>query len=422
MAPLMGIVGNYEFGHLARFDPVTLRPGSRRVDLGDYQAGWSFSPTRSELVLGNDNESCVGGARRLRFVDLARMKALGDVRLTADGPVEATAWPDATHVLAVVAVSDCLTTKHTVVFSVDVPGRRVVAETPVPGDLFGSSMLQGRLVLLLGPQGRIGPARIATVDALGRVRETVLGQIEAGRVLPTATSSSSLTKLDVPALAVDAGSGTAYVVPAGDRLATVDLHTMHVSYHNLSEKTSLFSRFLRWLDSTAQAKGDNGPTREAVWLGNGQLAVTGQDSTFNGRSYFNWSMAVTPAGLRIIDTRNWSFRTINPDISQVQFEGEQLLATGGTYDGSHDSSRSTFTGLIAYSLSGQERYRLFNGTEVDKLTAIGSRGYAALPGPHGYERTASFNLTTGSPGRNYETSLYQLLLADREPTATIGFP
>ena len=408
--PLVGIVGNQVFGHLARFDPVTLQPGPRRVGLGDYQAGWSFSPDRRELVLGNDNESCVGGATGLRFVDLAHMKVLGDVRLVADGPVEATAWPDPTHLLAVVAVSDCLTTKQTVVFSVDVATRRVVAETPLPGDLLGSALVHGKLVVLLAPHGRIGLARIATVDALGRLHGTVLAQINAGRVFPSATSSTSLTRLDVPALAVDAGSGSAYVVPAGDRLAAVDLQTMRVSYHNLSEKTSLFSRFLRWLDPAAQAKGDDGPTREAVWLGNGLLALTGQDSTETGGTYFNWSTTVTPAGLRIIDTRDWTFHTINPAISQVQLEGGQLLATGQTYSANHNSSQSTFTGLIAYSLDGQERYRLFNGTEVDKIAAVGPRGYAAIPAAHGTERTATFNLTTGNLGRSYGTSLYELLL------------
>ena len=30
-----------------------------------------------------------------------RMRTLGDVMLVANGPVEATAWPDATHVLVV---------------------------------------------------------------------------------------------------------------------------------------------------------------------------------------------------------------------------------------------------------------------------------------------------------------------------------
>jgi hypothetical protein len=415
-APLVGIVGNQVFGHLARFDPVTLQPGPRRVGLGDYQAGWSFSPDRRELVLGNDNESCVGGATGLRFIDLTHMQALGDVRLVADGPVEATAWPDPTHVLAVVAVNDCLTTKQTVVFSIDVASRRVVAETPLPGDLLGSALVHGKLVLLLAPHGRVGPARIATVDALGRLHETVLAQIDAGRVFPSATSSTSLTKLNMPALAVDAGNGTAYVLPAGDRLAAVDLQTMRVSYHNLSEKTSVFSRLLRWLDPAAQAKGDDGPTREAVWLGNGQVAVTGQDSTETGGTYYRWSTTVSPAGLRIINTRDWTFHTVNPAISQVQLEGGQLLATGQTYSSNHNSSHSTFTGLIAYSLDGHERYRLFNGTEVDKIAAVGPRGYAAIPGAHGTEPTASFNLTTGTLGPSYETSLYELLLPERAPT------
>ena len=44
-----------------------------------------------------------------------------------------------------------------VVFSVDLPSRRVVSETVLPGDLLGSSLVHGKLVVLLAPRGRIGP-------------------------------------------------------------------------------------------------------------------------------------------------------------------------------------------------------------------------------------------------------------------------
>ncbi len=417
--PLVGIVGNDVYQQLVRFDPRTLRPLPGRVWLAGHSEGWSFSPGGRELVLGGNNQSCVGGGTGLRFADVRRMRTLGDVKLVANGTVEATAWPDATHVLAVVAVSDCLVTKGTVVFSVDAVTHCVLSEAAFPGDLLGDALARGKLVLLLGPRNGIGRARIATVDALGHVRETVLGQIDAGRVLPTATMGSSLVRLDVPGLAVDAGSGTAYVLPAGNRVAEIDLNTLRVSYHPLSERTSIFARFLHWLDPTAQAKGDDGPTRQAIWLGNGLLAVTGTDSSLTTRADGAWSNAVTPAGLRIIDTRTWTYRTLDSQVSQVQLGAGLMLATGTSYSSQRTSSGTyhsddTYAGVIAYTLAGNEQYRLFNGTEVDDVAAIDGRGYAALGGAHG-GRTTAFALTTGKPGRTYQTPLYGLLLSGQAP-------
>ena len=418
--PLLGIVDHSVYsgdGSLARFNPQTLHPSPGRTALDGYQQGWSFSPNRHQLVFGNDNESCVGGATGLRFLDVPGMRTLGEVRLAPNGPVEATAWLDATHVLAIVAVSDCLTTKRTVVFTVNATSRLVVAQATLSGQLLDSTVTHGKLVLLLGPQHALGHARIATVDATGHVRQVVLGQINAGRVLPTPTMDSSLTRINLPGLAIDAGSDTAYVVPAGERLAAVNLRTLRVSYHDLSKKQSLFARFIHWLDPTAQAKGDQGPQRQALWLGNGLLAVTGSDSTMSQDANGHWSMTVTPIGLQIINTHSLSYRSLASNISQIQLTGGLLFATGSSYHADQNTSNQTYAGLTAYTPTGQQRYHLFGNDAVDEVAAIDGHGYAAVATTRrGNVHTITFNLSRGNPGRTYSTSLYQLLVNPRTPS------
>jgi hypothetical protein len=398
--PLLGIVGKEGMTQqLVRFDSSTLRALPGRVALAGHRSGWSFSPDGRLLALGYANESCVGGATSLRLVDVGHMRVLGDVRLVANGAVVATAWPDASHVLALVAVSDCITTKETVVISIDATSRRVLAETPLHGDVLSAGVVQGTLVLLLAPHHVLGRARVVAVDAVGRARETTLRRIEAGRVLPSPNMGSSVVKVDVPGLAIDAGSGTAYVLPAGDRVAAIDVRTLTVEYHDLADRSL--------------AKGDDGPTRQAVWLGNGRIAVTGIDSVDRAANG-HVDVSRIPAGLTIVDTRDWTFRKLDPQVSSVELSGGVLLATGWSYsyDGSH--AKQSSSGLIVYSLGGRERYRLFEGRGVE-AAAIGRRGYATVSTARARSRTVVFDLASGAIGRDVSLPIWAFLLGARAP-------
>jgi hypothetical protein len=75
-------------GTLGPVDPLSLRPlGTTRVDLKGAVFGWSFSPDRSRLALGDQYG-------RVLFVDATRMRRLGELRTGLKAPLAASAWVD----------------------------------------------------------------------------------------------------------------------------------------------------------------------------------------------------------------------------------------------------------------------------------------------------------------------------------------
>src|SRR3989304_2316666 len=87
-------------------------------------------------------------------------------------------------------------------------------------------------------------------------------------------------------LAVDPSARTAYLV-SGDRVFIVDLRTLSVTDRGP----------LRTL-----AKSSAGTSRSAAWLGGGLMAVSGADYGVG---------TLTPIGLRVVDVRNWTTRTLD---------------------------------------------------------------------------------------------------------------
>ena len=81
-------------------------------------------------------------------------------------------------------------------------------------------------MLLLGRPASIGPARVAVVDAGGRVRTVSLPGIAAGFQEPADWDKvGASSRRAQPGLAVDPDGRRAFVVGAGDPLAVVDLRT-----------------------------------------------------------------------------------------------------------------------------------------------------------------------------------------------------
>src|SRR5205823_6560407 len=116
-------------------------------------------------------------------------------------------------------------------------------------------------------------------------------------------------------------------------------------------------------------------------------------------------IGTTPAGLRIVDTRDWRFRTLDPQVSSIELAAGILFAHGSTYSYDGSRSSSTATGLIAYTRAGHELYRVFDGLPVGRIAAIDGRGYATVG-----KRTVSFELATGEPGGEAPTPLWTFLL------------
>ncbi len=168
----------------------------------------------------------------------------------------------------------------------------------------------------------------------------------------------------MPALAADRAGGRALVIPAGNRVAEVDLQTLEVAYHDLAEPVSLLGRLRDWLEPAAEAKALDGPDRNAVWLPSGLVAVSGAQYVSDGDS-----VDMTPAGLVLIDPDDWSVSRLSDEPSWATFREGALLASAW-HEGSDEQT------LIAFDVDGTPRFSL--GREgTDMSQTAGGRLYAA---------------------------------------------
>ena len=330
---------------LARIDPDSLRPlAGRRVGLAGEPLGWSFAPDRSRLALG----SAPRGAE-LRLIDLRRMRALGDVRVARRGSAIATAWAGPRRVIAVVVTPGCCGAGDTIVAGVDVRRRRVVWERRLGGSLQAGERLRRGVLLVLGPRGRsIGPSRLVEVRARGTTHSAALPEIRSGT-----ESRGRVSHSWDPGLAVDRSSGRAFVVQAEAPLAEVDLATFAVRWHPLQPMA-------RAADAAA------GPTRHALWLGRGTLAVTGSDTDHSGGRE-----RTTPAGLTLVDTRRWRARTIDSRTTDVAVAAGTVLASSFVFDSRRGTTAGS--GLTGYDLDGTRRFHLFGKAAIPGVQPLGRR-------------------------------------------------
>lgn len=346
---------------LASRDPRTLEELSRKsVPLPG--SGWSpvFSPT-GDLV-------AVGGRGNVHIVDPARIKLVGRVaRAAADRTLEPLAWLDQHHLLAlefawmqgpgVPHVQDLLV--------LDPAAGRVATRRSLGGWATHRARAGENLVLLVEPAEGIRRARLVVVGAEGDLRTVALDRVLAGG-REDFQGNEVRFHFQSPGLAVDPARGRAYVVGAGSLVAEVELTTLAVSYHELSESVSLLSRLRDWLDPPAEAKISFGWSREAVWLGNGLIAVSGSD--YHG-------LRSVAAGLKLIDVRAWAVRTLDQHVSFHRVAGDVLLAAGAESNG--ESNSETGMGLTAFTLEGRELWHALGDQPVWWLEV--AAGYVYVP-------------------------------------------
>lgn len=350
---------------LAWFDPLSLKalPG-RKAPLGLHRGAWSFSGDRSVLAIAGKTTR---REAELRFIDARRMRVLGDLRLSAFGEAWLLAWVRPDRLLAVIGGE-----QGTQLVVVDPRARKVIRRAELPGPVWSSASTRvpGGLVLLLGAHGAFEPARVAVVDADGGVRVATVSQIPIGIVLDE-QGESHAAETRHPGLAVDP-SGRAFLVGAGAPMAQIDLATLEVSYHEVSEPVSLLGRLRDWLEPAAEAKALSGPWRYARWVGDGLIAVTGSDNSAWRDAQGKEQYRARAAGLRLIDTSTWTVRTLNADTSSFQAGSGLIFAMGGSWDSSTDTREGV--GIVAYDVGGRERYRLHSGEDA-WLNVAGSLGY-----------------------------------------------
>ncbi len=327
--------------------PVGHRPAALPQDVGPGLR----SPDGRETVFGGEFDC------RLYLVDRARQRLVASLSL--DRPsrsgcaVTPLAWVASHRVAVSIWSGDAHRTGRSALAIVD-PGTRAVSTEPLGIVVAEPLRLPGGGAALLSspplgpPQGgipeeRLGPARVIRIGADGRVARLVLTRIRAG-------FASSRTLNRIPGFALDPDRSRAIVVSEGEGAAEVDLRTLRVVYHPLPH--AFDARPRRLASPPRQHRGTNNPSRdlvrEAHWVGSGLVAVTGYD---------NWTHdfrdQTLAAGLKLLDTRRWTVRAVNPRVRSLRFALGTILAWDERPDG-----------LWGYGPAGRLRFHLFSGQQV----------------------------------------------------------
>ena len=368
--PVLGIVGD-PGKVLVQLDPRSLRPlPGRRLVLTDTVAGYAWSPDRSTLVLGDNDQDA------LYLVDARRMRALGKVWLDAPSAPQWFGWLGPRRLLAVVdqPLGDpAAELGDAAVVLVDPLARRVLHRQNLHSRVHTAAVLGDRVVLLTTPVDGIGTAGLAVVDDQGKVRTVPLRAISAGFEEPTEHDSDSVTERREAGLAVDRVGGRAFVVAAGTPVAEVDLATLRVAYHGLSQPASFLRRLAGWFVPAAEAKLASGPLRSACWLGDGLLAVWGSDARVVRDAGAEPKVKETPSGLKLVDTRRWTVRQVHPEATAVRWRDGRLLAFGVRW---YEQERPGGIGLTVYGPGDRRPRQFFRNRPVHEVQVNGDLAYA----------------------------------------------
>lgn len=351
---------------LVRVDAAKLQPTGPRVSLGRNAGTWTYSPDGRQLAISTE--------KGIRFVDLRSRR----LRATLARPhvlVRGLAW---------LAPRRLLLVEHGAVIRVDPARPRIVSQVVISG---GSALAwaptpSGVAVLTREGQG-IGPPTLVAVGWTGGARSVTLERIQAGTY--GGPNNEGPFRTEQPALAVDQRGGRAFVVGTGAVIASVNLATLRVSYHVPVAEYRL---------PAARAKAVNGSVRDAAWLGNDTLAMTGAELSTVGETA---STTSTPIGLRLIDTGSWRSRRADPDASSVVASSGAALAFGVRWNGRGSGEGM---GLAAYDSDGAQRYRVFEQAEVAEVRTGGGRAYFWADGALRAVDIASGRLVASARPRN----------------------
>lgn len=367
-AHLLGIVQTERAATLVRVNPTTIRALPKpRLSLRKHAPAWSLSPDRSALAVVTYRETfSEEGEAAVRLISVRRMAVLGDVKV-GTGYVQAISWP-APGRLLLAATSCCPASIALTV--VDTAARRVISRAEVPGRVLHAERTADELILLLAPPDGIGQVRLSVFDATGEARLTPLAGVSGGWG-GSGDESNPVGRQQVPALAVDPATARAFVIDPQGTAVQIDLRSMAITRHRLSGARSVLGRLHDWLEPEASAKAIDGPSRSAVWLGNGLIAVTGQNSSASRDRTGAVQISVRPAGLTIVDTATWSSRRMAADVDSVHPADGGLLVTGVGVDSSPE--RRSAIGISLYTADGRKRFQALRGKSVSVAQVLGRR-------------------------------------------------
>jgi hypothetical protein len=389
---------------LTHVDERSLRPIGRPSARLGLTGAWAFAQPARRLVAiatrANDRDE----RERVRFVDLGRLRLLKRM-VPLEGMAHALLWARLDRVVAIVGGPCC--SLGVDVVTIDTGARRVVSREQLTGDVVALSRAADALVLLMTPRNEIGPARLVTVAADGVVRSVGLDRVRAGYSWPEQGGADPLGTVREAALAVDPDGYRAFVIQPDGPAAEIGLRSLAVAYHDLTAPRSVASRFAAWLTPAAEAKGMNGPMRHGQWLGDGLVAVTGMDESAAIDANNQFVGSGSPAGLAIVDTRDWTIRMLDRGANAVVPTDGLLLATGNSW--SSQSQETKGMGLAAYGSDRSLRFRLFAGASIWVGVVSAGRAYVYL---NGGETASVVHLASGEVIGKRKGPLPYPLLAD----------
>ena len=362
--PLVGVVSSGNMAvELARLDPRTLRPvPGGRLKLTGAWPMLAVAPDRSTAVLGSE-------AGDLTIVDLVRLRRLGAVQTNLPGMAAlGWSWVGRSRLLLIGTAQQAATE----VLAVDVHARHVIRQQRFAGVVQGYARLPHGLALLVTPANAIGRARLVVSDANAGLRAVTLAEITAGfKQLDDSDGSGPRMEQAVPGIAADPAGRRVYVVPGGGPVAEVDLASLEVTYHRLGRVASPWQRLARWWAAPAEAKILSGPSRNALWLGDGQLAVTGYDGSAAGHH------REIPSGLELIDTADWTVRQVDRHSSSAMLAAGRLLAFGTAFGTGPDGANQGY-GLTLYGPGDRRPVHRFGAKQAGWIQVDGDLAYVQL--------------------------------------------
>jgi hypothetical protein len=285
---------------LVHVGPVTLAEDGA-LPLDREANGWVFSPDRSLVAFGGTSTAAARAA--VRVVEQQPLRLARVIEFPQPGAFQPLAW---------LAPDRLLVLRSFLRFSfwlVDPTTGRTVKRIGLRGAVVRVDRTSDALVLLTVPVGKIATPRLLVVDAQAHLRAVTLNRLRAGTRV---RRRGDVFRSEIPALAVDPAAGRAYVTGAGKRVAVVDLRDLAVSYKRLAPSSGAI-QLLKFVD---------GWQRNAVWLGNGSYALSGS----NAHVTKSRQTSSTPAGLRVVDTRGWTVRTLAAESSWFLAEDDVLAA------------------------------------------------------------------------------------------------
>jgi hypothetical protein len=209
-------------------------------------------------------------------------------------------------------------------------------------------------------------------DANAGLRAVTLAEINAGfKQFDDTDGSGPRMEQVVPGIAADPTGRRVYVVPGNGPVAEVDLASLAVTYHRLGRSASLLQRLARWWAPPAEAKIISGPSRNALWLGDGQLAVTGYDGSAKGHH------REIPSGLELIDTATWTVRQVDRHSSSALLVAGRLLAFGTAFGTGPDGANQGY-GLTLYGSGDRQPVHWFGAKQVSWIQVNGDLAYVQL--------------------------------------------